>query len=187
MTHQEQINAATYLLQTTTGLDVTSEHGRNTPARFVRMLDEMTTPDNFDFTVFKNTMGLDEMVVVLNIPFFTLCQHHIVPFYGYAHIGYVPQDYIAGLSKFARAVRSMAKGLWVQEHLTYKLADWLESRLNPAGVAVVMEAEHMCMTMRGVQVPGTMTTTSAMRGVFADHTRTAKAEFMQFLERGRSR
>jgi GTP cyclohydrolase I len=174
---------ASELLQRTTGLDVDSEHGYDTPTRFVKMLRELTTPAEIKFTTFSNTEEVDEMVVVKDIEFYTFCNHHIIPFFGVAHVAYVPDQLLVGLSKFARVVRETAKGLWVQEHLTIAIADYLEEHLEPKGLAVVMEAEHLCMTMRGVQVPGARTTTAAMRGVFADHSRTAKAEFLQHIRR----
>lgn len=169
------------LLEATTGADFTSEHMQRTPERFAKMLRDLTTPEPFEFTVFDNTGHLDEMIVLDGIPFYTLCAHHVIPFYGYAYVGYIPDGRIAGLSKFSRAVRSMAKGLWVQEELTVAIADFLEDKLAPKGVAVVLKAEHLCMAMRGVQTPGVSTTTSAMRGVFGDHSRTAKAEFMETI------
>lgn len=174
--------AARVLLRQTTGLDTTTEHGRKTPQRFAAMLRELTTPDEFEFTTFPNDEGVDEIVVVRNIPFVSLCNHHVVPFTGLAHVGYIPDQKIVGLSKFARVVRYFAKALQVQERLTNQVADYLCEHLDPVGVAIVMEAEHMCMTIRGVQTPGTMTLTSAMRGVFSDHTRTAKAEFMHLVK-----
>lgn len=167
------------LLQHITGTNfLEHEHMQRTPERFVNMLRELTTPEVFEFTVFDNTQGLDEMITLEGIPFYTLCAHHIVPFFGYAHVAYIPQNSIAGLSKIPRAVKALAKGLNVQENLTVDIADFLEAKLEPLGVAVVLKAEHLCMAMRGVQAPGVITTTSAMRGVFADHARTAKAEFL---------
>jgi GTP cyclohydrolase I len=166
------------LLQHITGTSFTVDHMQRTPERFVRMLRELTTPDAFEFTTFDNTEGLDEMIALTKIPFYTLCAHHIVPFYGYAYVAYIPQNRIAGLSKIPRTVKALAKGLKVQENLTVEIADFLEAKLEPLGVAVVLKAEHLCMAMRGVQAAGVLTTTSAMRGVFADHSRTAKAEFM---------
>jgi GTP cyclohydrolase I len=144
------------------------------------MLTEMTTPTDYKerFTVFENTSQIDEMVIVAPIPFYTLCAHHVVPFFGHAYIGYVPCDLIAGLSKFDRVVKGISKGFWVQEELTKSIADYLEEKLQPRGVAVMMKAEHLCMAMRGTRQPGVITTTSAMRGVFNDHARTAKAEFL---------
>lgn len=155
------------------------DHRAETPRRFVNMLRQMTTRDpEFKFTTFDQT-GATEMITLGPIPFYTLCAHHVVPFFGSAWVGYVPDGKIVGLSKIPRTVRHLAKGFWVQETLTTEIADYLEAKLNPLGVAVVLEAEHMCMAMRGVEVAGVITRTSAMYGVFADHDRTAKAEFMQ--------
>lgn len=162
----------------------TNQHHADTPKRFTAMMKALTTREDFNFTVFDNEENVHDMVVLGPMPFFTLCAHHIVPFYGRAFVAYVPGDRIAGLSKFARAVKYISKGLWAQENLTHALADFLEDKLDPKGVAVVMQGEHLCMAMRGVEMQGVMTTTSAMRGVFADHDRTAKAEFMAFVEKG---
>ena len=171
------------LLQHITGTNFAAEHMLRTPERFMKMLQELTTPEPFEFTVFDNASGIDEMIILEQIPFYTLCAHHMVPFFGHAYVAYVPEGCIAGLSKFARAVKNMAKKLTVQEELTSEIADFLEAKLNPKGVAVVLKAEHLCMAMRGVQAPGVLTTTSAMRGVFSDHTRTAKAEFMSVINK----
>jgi GTP cyclohydrolase I len=172
--------AAQVLLEQTTGLNADSPHGANTPKRFARMLKELTTPEDFEFTTF-DADGMQDMIVMQDIPFVSLCNHHIVPFIGVAHIAYVPRHKMVGLSKLARTVRYHSKALQVQEKLTHDIADYLVGHLDPLGVGVVMEAEHMCMTIRGVQTPGTKTTTSTMRGVFADHNRTAKAEFMSII------
>jgi len=164
------------------GFDPENEqHHQDTPLRFAKMLQDLTSKEEFNFTTFDNTEKVYDMVVLGPIPFYTLCAHHIIPFFGNAYVAYVPQDKIAGLSKFARAVKSISKGLWAQENLTHEIADFLEARLNAQGVAVVMKAEHLCMAMRGVQQPGVITTTSAVRGVFADHEKTAKQEFMSFV------
>ena len=179
---QIEIDVAQELLVMTTGLDPQTDHGENTPQRFAQMLSDLTTRDEFSFTTFDNTEKVDEMITVRDIPFYTLCNHHVIPFFGKAHIAYIPQGKIAGLSKFARTVKYFAKGLWVQEHLTSEIADFLEDKLEPLGVAVVMEAEHLCMTMRGVQVPGAMTTTSAMRGVFLDPEKGARQEFLSLIK-----
>jgi GTP cyclohydrolase I len=157
------------------------DHRADTPQRFLKMLWQLTQREEFNFTTFPAKS--DEMVVLGPIPFYTMCAHHTAPFFGNAFIGYVPNGSIAGLSKFARAVKYLAKGFWVQEELTTEIATYLERKLYPRGIAVVVQAEHLCMAMRGVQQPGVITTTSSMRGVFADHDRTAKAEFMQFIER----
>jgi GTP cyclohydrolase I len=173
------------LLQHITGINFdAAEHTRKTPERFVKMLKDLTTPQEFDFTVFDNDKHLDEMVSLRDIPFYTLCAHHVVPFFGMAHIGYVPGNSIAGLSKFSRAVQAKARTLTVQEDLTVEIADFLEEKLQPKGVIVVLEAEHLCMAMRGVQTPGVRTRTTAVRGVFADHNRTAKAEFLAGINGG---
>jgi GTP cyclohydrolase I len=164
-----------------TNTNFAEDHMRRTPQRFVDMLRELTTPEDFEFTTFANRKHLDEMVVLERIPFYTLCAHHIIPFFGYAHIGYIPQARIAGLSKFPRLVKNLARALTVQEDLTVDIASALEEKLDPLGVAVVLRAEHLCMAMRGIQAPGIVTTTSAMRGVFADHARTAKAEFLEAI------
>jgi GTP cyclohydrolase I len=159
------------------------DHRKETPQRFVRLLEEMTSRDEeFKFTTFASEVN--EMVTMGPIPFYSLCAHHVVPFYGNAWIGYVPDGQIAGLSKFPRAVKYLAKGFHVQEELTNEIAKYLEEKLAPLGVAVVMKAEHLCMAMRGVEQPGVVTITSSMLGVFSMHDRTAKAEFLNFVNGG---
>lgn len=167
------------------GLDPVNEQEANTPKRFIEALREMTTPEPFEFTMFKPDVPLDEMIVERDIPFFSLCRHHVLPFQGVAHIGYIPRDKMAGISKLARAVKYHAAGLRTQEELTVGIANFLEEKLEPIGVAVAMEAEHMCMTLRGVKVPGSKTYSQAFKGVFSDHTRTAKAEFLNRIDGGR--
>ena len=164
------------------------EHGEDTPSRWVSTLDEMTACRDSDNDHMKSCVkwkmfptNSNEMIIVRDITFVSLCNHHVLPFVGTAHIGYVPQHYHAGLSKFARVVRHYARQLQIQERLTLNIADYLYNALEPRGLAVVMSAEHMCMTLRGVQAPGTLTTTSDMRGVFIDHRKTAKQEFMEFI------
>ena len=159
--------------------DLGNAHFNRTPQRFIDMLRELTRQEPFEFTTFESHH--DEMVIIKDIDFVSLCAHHIVPFVGKCHIAYVPKGKLAGLSKFARVVKSASKDLTVQEDLTGKIADFLQRSLDPLGVAVVMEAEHMCMTIRGVQAPGTKTITSVMKGVFADHTRMARSEFLQLI------
>lgn len=179
---------AKILLEYHAGL-TSDEHGEKTPQRFVAMLDELTQcreplAPNHEETCIKWSEfedGMDEMVTVANIPFVSLCNHHVIPFIGKAHIAYIPNGNVVGLSKLIRVTQHFARQLQVQERLTAEIADFLESKLKPLGVAVMLRAEHMCFTIRGVQTPGTMTTTSAMRGVYADHNRTAKAEFLQIV------
>lgn len=152
-------------------------HLKETPGRFARMLKDLTTPIEFDFTTFPNT-GLDEMIIVKDIPFYTLCAHHVIPFHGRAHVAYVPQRELAGLSKLPRTVQYFCKGLNIQEELTQTIANFLKDNLDPLGVAVVMQAEHLCMTIRGAQVPGTLTVTTALSGCFRDTNERAREEFM---------
>lgn len=155
------------------------DHREETPLRFVLSMKEMTTRGEFSFTTFPTET--QDMVVQQNIPFYTLCAHHVLPFHGTAAIGYVPGGRVAGLSKLARTVQHIAKGFHVQEELTSEIASFLEDKLQPVGVAVQLKAEHLCMAMRGVQVAGSPTTTTAVRGCFADHTKTAKAEFLEAI------
>jgi GTP cyclohydrolase I len=176
------------LLSSLPGWDEVPEHHKaETPKRFVHMLTEMMTSTDYDerFKVFPNDQNIDQMVCLAPIPFYTLCAHHVVPFFGHAYVAYVPKDVIAGLSKFTRAVKGICKGLWVQEDLTEEIASYLEYKLNPLGVAVAMQAEHLCMAMRGVAQPGVITTTSSMKGCFSEHDRTAKAEFLQWIHSSR--
>jgi GTP cyclohydrolase I len=154
-------------------------HLKRTPERFAKMLSELTTPESFDFTVFES--DVDEMVIVRNIPFYTFCAHHILPFHGVAHIAYIPNGKICGISKLARTVEYFSRDLNVQEELTSHIADFLTERLEPLGVGVVMEAEHLCMTMRGVEVPGAKTVTSSMTGVFRDPMKDARSEFLSLI------
>lgn len=183
-TEQLQVSHATALLESLEAWSRTPEdHRAETPERFVKALREMTTREDFKFTTFPATS--QDMVTLGPIPFYTLCAHHVVPFFGHAWISYVPDSRLAGLSKFARSVQWAAKGLWVQEELTTFIADFLVDKLEPLGVGVVLKAEHMCMSMRGVRQAGVITTTSAMVGVYADHSRTAKAEFLDFVDHNR--
>ncbi|OPZ07108.1 MAG: GTP cyclohydrolase 1 [candidate division BRC1 bacterium ADurb.BinA364] len=122
----------------------------------------------------------DEMVVQRDIPFHSLCEHHMLPFYGVAHVAYVPDGKVIGLSKIARLVNVFARRLQIQERMTRQIAECMKSHLKPLGVAVVVEAEHMCMTMRGVERPGTKTVTSAMVGVFKKDIRT-RTEFLNLI------
>lgn len=172
------------LLTVYAGLQPT-EHGEDTPKRFLSMLDELTKCKNCNGACIKwktfSSNRLHDMVVVQKIPFSSVCNHHVVPFVGFAHIAYVPEDLMAGLSKFARAVHHFAQRLQVQERLTADITGFLKEKLRPQGLAVVLRAEHLCMTVRGVQSPGTYTTTARMTGCFADHTKTAKTEFLTYL------
>lgn len=160
--------------------DWDSDHMTRTPERFVHMLEDLTTKEPFEFTTFESTS--DEMVVCRAITFHSLCAHHVIPYMGVAHVAYIPNGRLVGLSKIPRLVRYHAADLTVQEELTSRIAWHMEEELQPKGVAVVMEAEHMCATLRGVKAPGMTTVTSCMRGAFADHEKLARAEFLQFIK-----
>lgn len=121
-----------------------------------------------------------ELVIVTNIPFYSHCEHHMVPFFGQVHIGYVPNGKVVGISKMARLVECFARRLQIQERMVTQIADTIDEALKPLGVGVVIEAVHMCMTMRGVQKPGTKTVTSAMRGIFI-HAPQTRQEFLQLI------
>lgn len=157
------------------------EHHQETAERVARTFVEMTNVEDEAFVLTTFASASDEMVIVQDIPFVSLCAHHILPFVGKAHIAYVPSGQIAGLSKFARAVKFYCKGLWVQEELTSQLCDFLEEQLEPKGVAVIMSGRHSCMEIRGVQAGGAITTTSAMRGVFLEKGNDARNEFLGIL------
>jgi GTP cyclohydrolase I len=164
------------------GHDPASEHLTDTPRRVARAYAELLTPRSFDLTTFPNDEGYDELVLARDIPFQSLCQHHLLPFHGVAHVGYIPAGRILGLSKLARVVELFARGLQVQERLTCQIAGWLEEQLEPKGVGVVLEAEHLCMSLRGVQKPGTLTVTSALHGLVRDDQRT-RQEFLSLTTR----
>jgi GTP cyclohydrolase I len=144
---------------------------------------ELLTPQPFRATTFANEEGYDELVLVRSIPFHSLCMHHMLPFHGVAHIGYLPDERIVGLSKLARVVELFARDLQVQERLTTQVADWIQEQLAPKGVGVVLEAEHLCMSLRGVQKFGATTVTSALLGQVRDDPRT-RQEFLALTERG---
>jgi GTP cyclohydrolase I len=149
----------------------------DTPARVARSFAELLTASPFDATTFPNDEGYDELVLARDIPFHSLCQHHLLPFSGIAHVAYLPGERIVGLSKLARIVDHYARRLQVQERLTGQVADWLGEHLAPKGVGVVLEAEHTCMSLRGVQKSGSRTVTSALRGLVRDDPRT-RQEFL---------
>lgn len=151
------------------GEDLNREGLRETPERIARMCEEIFAGLDMDCEEILSktfTVDNDEMVIVKDITFYSTCEHHFMPFYGKAHVAYVPNGKVVGLSKLARAVEVYAKRPQIQEQLTAQVADALMQHLAPKGVIVMMEAEHMCMTMRGVKKPGSKTVTFATRGVF---------------------
>jgi GTP cyclohydrolase I len=159
------------------GQDLTAESLQDTPRRVAATYAELLQPRSFSLTTFPNSEEYDEMVVARGIPFSSLCEHHLLPFVGVAHVAYLPDDRILGLSKLARVVELFARRLQVQERLTKQVAAWLQQHVEPKGVGVVLEAEHTCMSIRGVRAPGTKTLTSALLGVIRDDPRT-RAEFL---------
>jgi GTP cyclohydrolase I len=159
------------------GQDPSDEHTRDTPRRVAAAYAELLTPRSFSLTTFPNDEGYDELVLARDIPFHSLCQHHLLPFTGVAHVGYLPGERILGLSKLARVVELFARGLQVQERLTKQIADCLQEQLAPKGIGVVMEAEHLCMSLRGVQAAGSRTVTSALHGLVRTDQR-SRAEFL---------
>jgi GTP cyclohydrolase I len=159
------------------GRDPESEHLADTPRRVAASLAEMLTPQPFEITTFPNDEGYDELVLARDIPFHSLCEHHLLPFHGIAHVGYVPAGRIVGLSKLARVVDHFARDLQVQERLTTQVARWLQTNLSPKGVGVVLEAEHLCMSLRGVHATGSRTVTSSVHGVLRDDARSRQEFF----------
>jgi GTP cyclohydrolase I len=159
------------------GYDLDDESVRETPRRLAETYAELLTPRPFNPTTFPNDEGYDELVVARDIPFHSLCEHHLLPFHGVAHVAYIPGERIVGLSKLGRVVDFYARRLQVQERLTTQVARWLGDTLEPRGVGVVIEAEHLCMSLRGVQKPGARTITSALHGAVRDDPRT-RQEFL---------
>jgi GTP cyclohydrolase I len=159
------------------GRDAGSPHLAETPRRVAASYAEMLTAPPFDLTTFPNDEGYNELVLATAIPVQSLCEHHLLPFTGIAHIGYLPGDRILGLSKLARVLDLFARDLQVQERLTQQVADWLQENLAPRGVGVVIEAEHLCMSLRGVRARGTRTTTSALHGLLREDARSRQEFF----------
>ncbi len=162
------------------GTDMSSPGIAETPRRMAAAYAELLTPVPFVATTFPNDEGYDELVVARDIPFHSLCMHHMLPFHGVAHVAYLPGERIVGLSKLARVVESFSRDLQVQERLTMQVASWLEETLRPRGVGVVLEAEHACMALRGVRKPGSRAVTSALRGLLRDDGRT-RNEFLTLV------
>jgi GTP cyclohydrolase IA len=169
-------DAAAQLL-TALGADLDSDGLRDTPRRMAAAYAELLTPEPFHLTTFTNEEGYDELVLVRDIPFQSLCMHHLLPFHGVAHVAYLPDERILGLSKLARVVEHFSRDLQLQERLTTQVAAWLQEQLRPKGVGVVIQAEHLCMSLRGVLKPGAFTVTSALHGLVRDDPRT-REEFL---------
>jgi GTP cyclohydrolase IA len=165
------------------GRDPEAEHFADTPRRVADSFAELLSPPRFRLTTFANDEGYNELVLARDIPVHSLCEHHLLPFSGIAHVGYLPGERILGLSKLARVVEMFARDLQVQERLTQQVADWLQEHLAPRGVGVVIEAEHLCMSLRGVRATGARTVTSALHGLVRDDART-RAEFFALAGAG---
>jgi GTP cyclohydrolase I len=159
------------------GADVDSPELLGTPRRVAASFGELVTPAEVAATTFPTEGRYEELVLVRDIPFHTLCMHHLLPFFGQAHVAYLPGERIIGLSKLARVVDKFARDLQLQERMTVQIADWLEQELRPRGVGVVLSAEHTCMTIRGVLKPGARTVTSALRGSLRDDPGTCQELF----------
>lgn len=159
------------------GVSCDTESMERTPRRMAEAYAAMLTSRQFETTTFPNDEAYDELVVVRSIPVQSVCEHHFLPFTGVAHVGYLPGSRIVGLSKLARVVEMYARRPQVQERLTQQVADWVDLHLDPQGVGVVIEAEHACMTLRGVQVAGTTTSTSALRGLLRENP-ASRTEFL---------
>lgn len=181
----KKIEQAVVMILEAIGEDPSREGLLDTPKRVAKMYEEVFQGMNEDPAEhFQTVFGEDheELVLVKDIPFYSMCEHHLVPFFGKAHVAYIPRGgKVTGLSKLARAVEAVARRPQLQERITSTVADTLLESLNPYGVIVVVEAEHMCMTMRGVKKPGSKTVTSAVRGVFATDA-AARAEVFALIK-----
>ena len=185
----DRIEAAVAEILVALGEDPNRGGLQETPARVARMYAEVCSglhEDPADYLIRTFDLEHDEMVMVRDLPVYSLCEHHLLPFFGVAHVAYIPQKggMITGLSKLARLVDSFSRRLQIQERLTSQVAGAIQRTLEPQGTLVVIEAEHLCMSMRGVQKPGAVTVTSAVHGVFRDEVST-RLEAMRFIEKGR--
>lgn len=186
MVDKAKIEAAVKLLLEGIGEDINREGLRETPDRIARMYEEIFAGMEEDAALhLSKTFSVKghEMVMEKDIVFYSTCEHHMMPFYGKAHVAYIPDGKVVGLSKLARTVEVYAKRLQIQEQMTGQIADAIQEYLKPQGVMVVVEAEHMCMTMRGVKKPGSRTVTMAARGVFEDN-ESLQNRFFQMLRAG---
>lgn len=179
----ERIEAAAKEILLALGEDINREGLQHTPHRVAMMYDELLAgighdPDEHLSSVF--TEQCDEIVMLRNIPFYSICEHHLMPFIGTAHVAYLPDNRVLGVSKLARVIDCFARRLQIQERLTYQIADFLMDRLQPKGVAVVLEASHSCMTIRGIKKPGAAMVTSALRGIFKSDPR-SRAEVLDLM------
>ncbi|MDQ7056723.1 MAG: GTP cyclohydrolase I FolE [Persephonella sp.] len=171
---REKLKESVRLFLEAIGEDPDREGLKDTPDRIVRLWEEFKSHEQFNMTVFEDIGEYDEIVVVRDIQFYSLCEHHLLPFFGKAHIAYIPDKKVCGLSKLVRVVNKFSYRPQVQERLTAEIADFLEKKLQPKGVAVVLEAEHLCMSMRGVKNPSSYTVTSKLTGAFKEDEKAKK-------------
>jgi GTP cyclohydrolase I len=176
---QKEIDAVKLLLQSI-GQDPNREGLIDTPKRYVRFLKEFCTPDDYNMTTFENDGSKDEMIIVSNIPFFSICEHHLAPFFGIAAIGYVPNDKIVGLSKIPRTLDKFSRQPQNQERITNDVAQYLMKQLQPKGVGVIIKARHLCVEMRGVKKHDCYTTTSSLQGCFKEQS--CRQEFLNLIK-----
>ena len=162
------------------GEDPKREGLQDTPKRYIKFMKEFLSPPEFNFTAFEGE-GMDEMIVQTHIPFHSLCEHHTAPFFGHAHVAYIPNEKIVGLSKLARTVEYYSRRFQNQERITTQVAEKIQKELSPKGVAVVLKAQHLCMTMRGVKKHDTHTVTSKMLGNFKEDHKT-RDEFFKLID-----
>lgn len=162
------------------GEDTNREGLKETPKRYIKFLKEFLTPKEFNFTTF-DAEGTDEMIIQTNIPFYSLCEHHVAPFFGFANVAYIPNGKIVGLSKLARTVDLYANRFQNQERITTQIAERIQKELSPLGVAVTLKAQHLCMCMRGVKKHDTWTQTSKLMGVFKNDLN-ARNEFLNLIK-----
>lgn len=162
------------------GHDTQREGLKETPKRYIKFLNEFCTPPDFEFTTFEKE-NYDQMIIVKEIPFYSLCEHHLAPFFGTAHIAYIPNKRIVGLSKIPRTLEKFSRRPQNQERITNQVAEYLMENLKAKGVGVILEARHMCVEMRGVEKPGCVTITSALLGNFKDHN--VKSEFISLTKK----
>ncbi len=185
MVDTAKIEAAARAILEAIGEDLNREGLRDTPQRIAEMYTELFSGVNMDAKAELSVgfeVGHREMVILRDIPFYSLCEHHLLPFYGVAHVGYIPNEEgrVVGISKLARVVEIFAKRPQLQERMTTQIADAILEALQPDGVAVVIQAEHLCMTMRGIKKPGSNVVTSATRGIFRSRAAT-RAEFLSLV------
>lgn len=184
MVNKEKIEAAVKLLLEGIGEDVNREGLVETPARIARMYEEVFSgmdEDAKEFLAKRFHVENNDMVLEKDIVFYSMCEHHLLPFYGKAHVAYIPDGEVVGLSKLARTVETYAKRPQLQERMTNQIADAIMEHLNAKGVMVMLEAEHMCMTMRGIKKPGSKTVTCVKRGEFEDNDALVR-DFYQMLK-----